>query len=136
MNLESFQYDRGSFPSKNIYDIDIGACGRVRCFSLGKAVLDDRWLEGLLVTHLRLQNFRLDNCTALTNINIRSPHLKVLDLCLYGFRSDVKPTNIDTPDLVSFSYMFDGRIKPKFPINVPNLLVPSIKLVLKEPCSE
>ena len=135
VNFESFQYDRGSFSSKTEYDVDISACARVTSVSLGKAVLDDQWLEGLFVTHPRLQNLRLDNCTGLTNINIRSQHLKALDLCFYGFRSEVKATNIDTPNLTSFSFRFEGINKPKFSINAPNLLEPTIKLVLKEFCS-
>lgn len=128
-NLESFAYDTGSFSTKNMYDVDISACVRVRSVSLWRVALDDQWMEGLVLTYLQLEKLRLENCTGLKNVNIRSQKLKALDLSFFGSRSEVEATNIDAPNLVSFSYRFEGKTKQKFSIRAPNLLEACITLV-------
>lgn len=133
VNLESFIYD-GAFVCQA--NINLGGCGRVRSVCVSKAVIDqDDWLDCLL--NLQVESLTLDHCSGFKQISIRSLHLKVLDLSGYGFHSyrckgAVQATNIDTPNLVSFSCEFQGKIVPNFSVNAPKLLEPCIKLVYKE----
>lgn len=133
LNLDTFVYDGGFVCKANI---DVGGCGRVRSVRVLKAGLDhDQWLDNLL--NLQVESLTLDHCAGFKQINIRSPHVKVLYLGGYGFYSyrckgAVQATNIDTPNLVSFSCEFQGKIIPNFSVNAPTMLEPCIKLISKE----
>ncbi|KAH7533988.1 hypothetical protein FEM48_Zijuj04G0190100 [Ziziphus jujuba var. spinosa] len=135
VNLESFVY-KGSLMS--IYSeahkyrdqgIDISACGRLRNLCVSNTVLDDQWLISLFSKHVELERLKLDNCSGLKHINIKSEKLKVFILCGYGKETNkVESTTINAPNLVSF--MFEGyRTISNFSMKAPNLIEPRIKLV-------
>ncbi|KAL5574195.1 hypothetical protein UlMin_023792 [Ulmus minor] len=123
-NLQSFTYDGG--PS-TYGEFNLPFCGTIRNLSLSNMLMNDGWLEDIIVRIPLLESLSLCNFTQLEHVEICSQHLKHLvfrgDRCCSGVENIV-----DTPNLVSF--IFEGHLLSEFSMikRRPNVLNADIKL--------
>ena len=103
--------------------IDLVRCFAITSLSFSKSFLTDQWLEVLISKLPLLESLNLKSCYGLKHIKIRNQHLK--DLVID--RMDLlEALNIDTPSLVSFSYVGNPMIK--FSMNSLNLFYVDIRI--------
>lgn len=119
MNLRSFVNGQCGVKSASI---NLACCWKIRKLSLGGARLND--VEDLIPEIPLLESLELRNYYSFQHMNIKNQHLKDFVFTSSDWRDSLEIT-IDTPDLVSFSYI--GFSLFKISVHAPNLLDASIR---------